>query len=54
MLDYWAKNQIYGVDFKSGINTETAPSTLLISVLPGASGIFFLMRAGVLIMTYWL
>ncbi len=24
MFDWWAKNNIYGVDFKSGINTETA------------------------------
>lgn len=24
MLDWWAKNNIYGVDFKAGINTETA------------------------------
>jgi alpha-glucosidase len=24
MFDWWAKNYIYGVDFKSGINTETA------------------------------
>ena len=24
MFDWWAKNNIYGVDFKAGINTETA------------------------------
>lgn len=24
MFDWWAKHNIYGVDFKSGINTETA------------------------------
>ena len=24
MFDWWAKNSIYGVDFKAGINTETA------------------------------
>lgn len=24
MFDWWAKNYLYGVDFKSGINTETA------------------------------